>query len=54
VRWVLAGGLNPSNIRGALAQSHARFVDVNSGVESSPGVKDPAKLAALAAALRSA
>lgn len=52
VRWVLAGGLNPANIREALTQSHARFVDVNSGVEASPGVKAPAKLAALAAALR--
>lgn len=53
VRWVLAGGLNAGNVRAALAQSEARFIDVNSGVESSPGVKDPAKLAALAAALRS-
>lgn len=52
VRWVLAGGLQPGNIRAAMAQSQARFVDVNSGVESAPGVKDPAKLAALAAALR--
>ncbi|MBA4136362.1 MAG: phosphoribosylanthranilate isomerase [Opitutus sp.] len=51
-RWVLAGGLKPENIRSALAQSQAQFVDVNSGVESAPGVKDPAKLAALAAALR--
>lgn len=52
VRWVLAGGLKPENIREALAASLAKFVDVNSGVEASPGVKDPAKLAALAAALR--
>lgn len=51
VRWALAGGLSPANIRAALTQSRARFVDVNSGVESSPGVKDHAKLAALAAAL---
>lgn len=52
VRWVLAGGLNPGNIREAIAHSQARFVDVNSGVESAPGVKDHAKLAALAVALR--
>lgn len=52
VRWVLAGGLKPENIRAAIAQSQARFVDVNSGVESAPGVKDHARLAALAAALR--
>lgn len=51
VRWVLAGGLNAENIRAALTQSQATFVDVNSGVESAPGIKDPAKLAALAAAL---
>lgn len=42
--WILAGGLNPDNIRDALKQSGARFVDVNSGVESAPGVKDEAKL----------
>lgn len=52
VRWVLAGGLNPENVREALAKSHAKSIDVNSGVEASPGVKDHAKLAALAAALR--
>ena len=42
--WILAGGLNPDNIGAAFAQSGARFVDVNSGVESAPGVKDEAKL----------
>lgn len=42
--WILAGGLNPDNIGEALAQSGARFVDVNSGVESAPGIKDEAKL----------
>lgn len=42
--WILAGGLNPENIADALAQSGARFVDVNSGVESAPGVKDPERL----------
>jgi phosphoribosylanthranilate isomerase len=42
--WILSGGLNPENIIDALRQSGAKFVDVNSGVESSPGVKDPAKL----------
>lgn len=50
--WILAGGLSPENVREARAQSGARFVDVNSGVELSPGVKDAARLAALAAALR--
>lgn len=42
--WILSGGLNAENIGDALRQSGARFVDVNSGVESAPGVKDPEKL----------
>ncbi|MBP6506648.1 MAG: phosphoribosylanthranilate isomerase [Opitutaceae bacterium] len=42
--WILAGGLNPENIGDALRQSGARFVDVNSGVESAPGIKDHEKL----------
>lgn len=42
--WILAGGLNPANIGDAIRASGARFVDVNSGVESAPGVKDEAKL----------
>jgi phosphoribosylanthranilate isomerase len=42
--WILAGGLNPENIATAVTRSGARFVDVNSGVESAPGVKDAAKL----------
>lgn len=50
--WVLAGGLGPENIRAALDSTGARFVDVNSGVEQSPGLKDPAKLAALRRALQ--
>jgi phosphoribosylanthranilate isomerase len=50
--WMLAGGLKPDNVAEALRESGARFVDVNSGVESSPGVKDPGKLEALAAAIR--
>jgi len=52
VNWVLAGGLKPGNIVEAVAATGARFVDVNSGVESAPGVKDPAKLRALADAMR--
>lgn len=42
--WILSGGLNPENIGAALRESGARFVDVNSGVESAPGVKDLEKL----------
>lgn len=52
--WILAGGLNHANIGAALAASGARIVDVNSGVESSPGVKDEAKLRRFAEALRAA
>lgn len=51
--WVLAGGLNASNISNALSESKASVVDVNSGVESSPGVKDPEKLRGFFKALRS-
>jgi phosphoribosylanthranilate isomerase len=50
--WILAGGLSPENIGAALKESGARFVDVNSGVESAPGLKDEAKVRAFAAALR--
>ena len=38
----LAGGLDPWNVAAAVAASGAPLVDVSSGVESSPGVKDPA------------
>ncbi|MFI5356862.1 MAG: phosphoribosylanthranilate isomerase [Opitutales bacterium] len=51
-RWILAGGLTPENIAAAVAATGARFVDVNSGVESAPGVKDRAKLTRLVAELR--
>lgn len=42
--WILAGGLNAENVGDAVRLSGARFVDVNSGVEAAPGVKDEAKL----------
>jgi phosphoribosylanthranilate isomerase len=50
--WILSGGLKPENIDDALRSSGASFVDVNSGVESAPGVKDHAKLKEFAAALQ--
>ncbi|HEY1793553.1 MAG TPA: phosphoribosylanthranilate isomerase [Opitutaceae bacterium] len=52
--WILSGGLNPGNIGTAIRESGARFVDVNSGVESAPGVKDHGKVRAFAEALASA
>ncbi len=39
-RWVLSGGLRPENIRAAVRATGAKIVDVNSGVESAPGIKD--------------
>jgi len=42
--WVIAGGISPENIGETLRQSEACFVDINSGVETAPGVKDHAKL----------
>ncbi len=50
--WILSGGLSPENICEAISATGAKFVDVNSGVEASPGVKDHAKLKALAAVLK--
>jgi phosphoribosylanthranilate isomerase len=52
--WILAGGLNPENIMAALAESGATFVDVNSGVEAAPGVKDHAKVRQLVVAIHRA
>jgi phosphoribosylanthranilate isomerase len=52
--WILAGGLNPENIGEALKQSGARLVDVNSGVESAPGVKDEVKLKRFVVAIHNA
>ncbi|NKB43447.1 MAG: phosphoribosylanthranilate isomerase [Alphaproteobacteria bacterium] len=39
--WMLAGGLIPETVADAIAKSGAAAVDVSSGVESSPGRKDP-------------
>jgi phosphoribosylanthranilate isomerase len=52
VQWILSGGLNPDNIAAAIAATGARVVDVNSGVEAAPGVKDHARLRVFFDALR--
>lgn len=46
LRWALSGGLDISNVAQAVGISGARLVDVSSGVESAPGVKDVDKIAA--------
>jgi phosphoribosylanthranilate isomerase len=51
--WMLSGGLNPANVRQACAATGAKMVDVSSGVESAPGLKDSALIAAFMAALNS-
>ena len=48
--WMLAGGLNPNNVAEAISLTGARQVDVASGVESAPGVKDPELMRAFVSA----
>ena len=51
-RWLLAGGLRPETVAAALRETGAPGLDVSSGVESSPGVKDAAAIARFVASAR--
>ena len=44
--WILAGGLNPNNVAEEVKLLKPDMVDVSSGVESEPGVKDPLRIKA--------
>lgn len=50
--WALSGGLDAENVSEAIARTGARLVDVSSGVEGAPGVKDMDKIAAFLKAVR--
>jgi phosphoribosylanthranilate isomerase len=52
VPWMLSGGLTPENLGEAVRITHAGAVDVSSGVERAPGMKDPERIAAFLARAR--
>lgn len=54
VSFMLSGGLNPDNVAEAIRLTKPRAVDVSSGVETGPGLKDPARIEAFIRAARTA
>ena len=53
-RVFLAGGIRPANVQQAIGQVHPYGIDLCSGVEATPGTKDPQKMDALMKAVRAA
>jgi phosphoribosylanthranilate isomerase len=54
VSFMLSGGLDPDNVAEAIRLTKTQAVDVSSGVESGPGLKDPARIEAFIRAARTA
>jgi phosphoribosylanthranilate isomerase len=54
IRLIVAGGLGPSNVAAAVALLRPDVVDVSSGVESAPGIKDPGAVPSFVSAVRMA
>jgi phosphoribosylanthranilate isomerase len=54
LRVMVAGGVTPGNVAEVIARTHCWGVDVSTGVEKAPGVKDPVKLRELIAAAKAA
>jgi len=51
---MLSGGLTPDNVAEAIRLTKSQAVDVSTGVESGPGLKDPARIEAFIRAARTA